>query len=361
MSGAAAWASLTHCHSSLYLDFERYPEIALELVRGLVFLPKLMKREVASFRNFFARVRRESGASQARVRQGLLRLMLSTIAPVCFAAVDKPVFIPSASDSATAIDVTITCGTANALIRYTLNGEDPTSGDPVVRSSGSIRIAKSTTLKAVAWKGGEVSEVAEEYYRVTGAIAMGGQHGLALSRAGKVWSWGYQANGRLGNGQSAGIAVLDPVRVLASDGFSNLDDAAGIAAGMHHSVVLGSNGEVQSFGWGVYGSLGHGLTSDSSLPVSVLSSSASGPPLTGVRSISAGEYFSLAALQTGEVYSWGLRNNGRLGDGLTSGNRAYAMPVQRGDDPSFPSLDGIHEVASGPSFNAFRERFFRKS
>jgi len=124
---------------------------------------------------------------------------------------------------------------------------------------------------------------------------------------------------------------------------------------MHHSVVLGSNGAVQSFGWGVYGSLGHGLTSDSSLPVSVLSSSASGPPLTGVRSISADEYFSLAALQTGEVYSWGLRNNGRLGDGLTSGNRAYAIPVQRGDDPSFPSLDGIHEVASGPSFGLARE------
>jgi hypothetical protein len=47
--------------------------------------------------------------------------------------------------------VTLTSATPGATIRYTVNGNDPTTADPI--ASGPIAIAQSTTLKARAWKG----------------------------------------------------------------------------------------------------------------------------------------------------------------------------------------------------------------
>ena len=99
-------------------------------------------------------------------------------------AVETPVFTRAAVDSATALDVKITCATPSADIRYTLNGELPQITDPVIRSGAVLRISNSATLKARAWDGAAVSGLAEEDYRITGAVAFGKQHGLALSRVG---------------------------------------------------------------------------------------------------------------------------------------------------------------------------------
>ncbi|MGB6223589.1 MAG: chitobiase/beta-hexosaminidase C-terminal domain-containing protein [Haloferula sp.] len=253
------------------------------------------------------------------------------------------------------MDVQISCATPSASIRYTLNGEDPQLGDPLIRSGGVVRLANSATLKARAWAGGALSDVAEEDYRITGAVAFGKQHGLSLSRAGKLWSWGYQANGRLGNGQTSGVAVKDPVRVLAPGGMGNFDDAIGVAAGFEHSLVIASDGAVFGFGRGGFGQLRNGSTSDASVAVQAVRDSALGPALSGVTSIAAGEHFSLAALDSGEVLAWGLGNNGRRGDGTSNGSRSFALPVERGDDPLFPALSGILRVVAGPDFGLARE------
>jgi len=68
--------------------------------------------------------------------------------------------------------VSITCDTAGATIRYTLDGSEPTSMSPVY--SGDIVLQASTTLRAVAFKTGlERSELVSATYtlRVRGAVA----------------------------------------------------------------------------------------------------------------------------------------------------------------------------------------------
>ncbi len=50
--------------------------------------------------------------------------------------------------------VTVTCSTPGATTRYTTNGSEPTTGSPAIANGGSISIARSTTLKAKAWKTG---------------------------------------------------------------------------------------------------------------------------------------------------------------------------------------------------------------
>jgi hypothetical protein len=62
---------------------------------------------------------------------------------------------------------TITCTTPGAIIRYTINGVDPTSSDPVLSPGAKITIGSDTTLKAKAWKSGlvpsQVSIARHEY------------------------------------------------------------------------------------------------------------------------------------------------------------------------------------------------------
>lgn len=64
--------------------------------------------------------------------------------------VSEPVFAPSPGVYPAATDVSITCGTAAAEIRYTTNGSDPTASSALYVSP--IHITQSTTIKARAFK-----------------------------------------------------------------------------------------------------------------------------------------------------------------------------------------------------------------
>jgi hypothetical protein len=66
--------------------------------------------------------------------------------------VKTPVFIPGSQTFLTTIEVTITCGTPEAIIRYTLDGTDPTESSPMYTTP--ILIRNTTTIKARAYKSG---------------------------------------------------------------------------------------------------------------------------------------------------------------------------------------------------------------
>lgn len=246
----------------------------------------------------------------------------------------------------------MTCSTEGAEIRYTLNGTDPTLFDPSVASGGSVRVSRNAVLKARAWVGGEASAISTEDYRITGSIASGDQHGLALSVSGRVWSWGNQAQGRLGNGQAGAAQVVTPVQVL--HGAGNFESGADLAAGFNHSLVRDQQGMLWAFGRNSEGQLGNYTTTDTSTPVQVLKGVSPSVPLDQVAAIAAGQDWSLAVTASGELFSWGSQATGRLGSGSTSGNRLLPAGVLRGDDPAFPALTGIRSIASAPAFGLAR-------
>lgn len=269
------------------------------------------------------------------------------------AEVLAPLLSPQAADSPVVLDLTVTCPTPGAEIRYTLNGVEPTRFDPVVASGGTVRISRNAVVKARAWLGSEVSLVATEDYRITGSIASGDQHGLALSVSGRVWSWGNQAHGRLGNGLTSAASILNPVQVLHGGG--EFETGAALAAGFNHSLVQDQQGVVWAFGRNAAGQLGSNSTSDSAVPVQVLRGPAPPAVLANSLGIAAGQDWSLALAAAGEVLSWGSQSTGRLGNGTTSGSRLLAGPVLRGDVPEYPALSGIHGIAAGPAFGLARE------
>ncbi|MCL6519369.1 MAG: M6 family metalloprotease domain-containing protein [Armatimonadetes bacterium] len=83
---------------------------------------------------------------------------------VRFGKVETPVIIPNGGTYSTPQNVTITCGTAGATIRYTTDGTDPTLTNGKVYES-PIVVDRTLTLKAKAWKGNyEPSEISSAYF-----------------------------------------------------------------------------------------------------------------------------------------------------------------------------------------------------
>ncbi len=151
-------------------------------------------------------------------------------------------------------------------------------------------------------------------------FAMGYFHSLGLKSDGTVWAWGDNSFGQLGNGTYTGssspVQVKDPRN---ETGATPLTGIVSVSAGEFHSLALKSDGTVWAWGDNTYGQLGHPMDSTlSNVPVQVLDpTDPSGmTPLTGIASVSAGFWHSLALKSDGTVWAWGYDGDGRARDRL---------------------------------------------
>ncbi|MDD2228029.1 MAG: chitobiase/beta-hexosaminidase C-terminal domain-containing protein [Candidatus Cloacimonetes bacterium] len=84
--------------------------------------------------------------------------------------VATPAFTPAAGTYTSARNVSISCATAGAQIRYTTNGADPTATSTLY--SAAINVATTTTLKAKAFLAGWTpSAVTTAIYTINGTVA----------------------------------------------------------------------------------------------------------------------------------------------------------------------------------------------
>ena len=145
------------------------------------------------------------------------------------------------------------------------------------------------------------------------AISGGSEHTIALDSDGKVYTWGYNNYGQLGNNSTTESHVpvaVDISGVLAGKIITD------IAAGTGYSVVLDSDGKVYAWGVNWYGQLGNNSYTDSHVPVAVdISGILSGKTITA---IVAGGYHTIAMDSDKKVYTWGANNHGQLGNNSTS-------------------------------------------
>ena len=102
------------------------------------------------------------------VKSGMNNSAIATAAyTITSAPVDKPAtptFNPAGGTYTTAQNVTIACATAGADIRYTLDGSNPTASSALY--TGPVAISATTTVKAVAIKDGQLSDVATATYTI---------------------------------------------------------------------------------------------------------------------------------------------------------------------------------------------------
>lgn len=243
-------------------------------------------------------------------------------AGVTFGQVATPQLVPMGDISRpVSYTVLVTCATAGAEMRYTLDGSEPFYYSPFyysdpVPASGYVIIPRTATLKVKAWLGAEFSPVATGNFQVVGDIAAGGTHSLAIKTNRTAAAWGNPLNGRLANGTSTTAQPLPaPANRSSSLSFST---ATSVAAGLHHSLFLYSDdaveGGIYSCGLNSAYQLGSGATTvvpGDLYPRPVIT--ASGAPLTGAIQVAAADTYSAALMADGKVMTWGANTSGRLG------------------------------------------------
>ena len=149
------------------------------------------------------------------------------------------------------------------------------------------------------------------------AIALGGLHSCALTTAGGVKCWGYNANGQLGDGSTTQRTTAVDVTGLAT-GLQAI--SIGGDASSSHSCAITTSGAVKCWGSNDYGQLGDGSTTSRLTAVDVTGLA------TGLQAISLGGLHSCALTTAGGVNCWGFNDSGQLGDGSTN-SRLTAVDV----------------------------------
>ncbi|MFD7981163.1 RCC1-like domain-containing protein [Streptomyces sp. NPDC059071] len=152
------------------------------------------------------------------------------------------------------------------------------------------------------------------------AVNGGSNFSVALRTDGTVWAWGVNNEGQLGDGTTADSSR--PVQVCAVGETAPcrdpLTDVVALAAGAFHTLALRSDGSVVAWGSNDYGQLGNGTSADSTTPVQVCAVGQTAPCatfLTGITDLGAGAWHSLVVGTDRTVRSWGLNSSGQLGDG----------------------------------------------
>ncbi|MCA1626625.1 MAG: hypothetical protein LC742_01490, partial [Acidobacteria bacterium] len=182
-------------------------------------------------------------------------------------------------------------------------------------NNNSNALGNSTTVGTRSVASGSVRAVQVDVLTNVTAIAAGQNHSLALIN-GRVWTWGRNCEGQLGNGTIAACAgTANDVFIgqLTPAPIENLSDVRAIAAGAHHSLALRNDGTVWAWGSNDIGQLGDNTRINRATPVQVMN-------LSGIAAIAAGASHSLALRQTqtnpsdGTAFAWGSNEFGQLGN-----------------------------------------------
>ena len=209
-------------------------------------------------------------------------------------------------------------------------------------------------------------------------ISTRGNHCLAIEENGKLWAWGDNNNGQLGDGTSgANSNKRSPVPILEETRFCK------ISAGAYNSLAIDEDGNRWAWGYNGEGMLGDGTTSYKCIPLKIIEETKFSKLLAGVMGslgididgnlwewghwqktpiqtkvetkfleISSGGrsngnelgYFNLAIDNEGNLWTWGENCKGQLGDGTTEDK---TEPIHIGGKTKFKQVSAgvYHSLA----------------
>ena len=184
----------------------------------------------------------------------------------------------------------------------------------VVKNGTVIKTYTSIRKKVITWP-----------TEITAQMSASGTNRTCAIVNSKVYCWGLNAYGQLGDGRYIGSphgldddSVIDssiPVKVYQGAGVMGGKSITKIFAAQYHSCALSSEGKVYCWGYNQSGQLGNNSTTDSPVPVEV------GGDLAGkvVTDIGGTNDVSCAIAES-KIYCWGSNAQGLTGRNTTSGN-----------------------------------------
>ena len=138
--------------------------------------------------------------------------------------------------------------------------------------------------------------------------------GMVLDENGKVYTWGYNEDGQLGNGTTRTSTI--PICISDKENELKGKRIVDISAGLFHTVALDEGGKVYTWGYNRYGQLGNGTTENSTTPICISDKENEIKGKKIVKIVAEG-YTTVALDENGKVYTWGYNEDGQLGNGTT--------------------------------------------
>jgi alpha-tubulin suppressor-like RCC1 family protein len=181
-------------------------------------------------------------------------------------------------------------------------------------------------------------------------VAAGDYTSFAVKNDGSLWVWGSNQYGARGDG-SSGDNIADPVQVPLPNRISTPSRRGkhAVAVGVGVYAAIDTDGQVWTWGVNWNGRLGDGTTTSHYTPSRVKRSASPNDYLTGIVSISAGGGTVAAVDADGAVWTWGAGANGALGNGFTFDTSLPVQVLQPAANNTTSPLVGTEQVACGSS------------
>ncbi len=174
-------------------------------------------------------------------------------------------------------------------------------------------------------------------------IAAGGYHSIAIghiyndSSDYRIYTWGWQKSGALGNKSTADQRIGTPIDISNNFSFNSGEYPIQVAAGEHHSMLLTSTGRIFTWGNNSRGQLGLGSTDSKNSPTLVTS-------ISGFRQIAAGSMHSAAIGSSSDrIYLCGDNSSYQLGTTSSTYSTTFSSPWT--DTYEYVSAGELHNGA----------------
>ena len=257
----------------------------------------------------------ESGSDQ------LISLGVTSTAPSHFFRLKMNLNLPRSGYYSAPLNIAFQAGMdANSQLRFTMDGSDPTGDSPVMEDP-VIQLNARTRLRLQYYiNGTRVGRIQEGIYLMRGkTIIAHGDYTYCLGEDGGIWGWGTDLLGR--------YQSLPQV-------MSGLVGCNEIEVGQDHCLENWDDRSLRSLGDNTFGQLGNGTRHGDGTGIQVIGN-------LRVKNFAAGDGFSVALTEQGEVYTWGQGYCGQLGVGPSV---AWSLvPVKVSGTPR------IQKIAAGPS------------
>ncbi len=209
------------------------------------------------------------------------------------------------------------------------------------------------------------TEITSRFSLATGdkiiSVSLGYNYSAALTSSGRLFTWGYNWDGQLGDGTTTGDRTSNrstPTEITSRISLATGDKIIQVSLGNSHSAALTSSGRLFTWGYNEFGQLGVGIrTRNRSTPTEITSriSLATGDKII---SVSLGYDHSAALTSNGRLFIWGRNDSGQLGDGTetqryTPTEITNHFSLSTGDKIIQVSLGDVHSAALTSSGRLF--------
>ena len=191
----------------------------------------------------------------------------------------------------------------------------------VLTAGGEVKLANKTSGNIFDELDSDTTEII-----TTNGIRSKGKC-FFIDNKGKVYTWGYNSDGQLGDGTTESSS--EPICISDIEGnILNGKDIITILDEYNYKVALDKNGKVYAWGENSDGQLGNGTTESSSFPICISDiegNALNGKNIIDVYSCNIGPDTMIIAKDIdGKIYTWGNNEYGHLGNGTTENS---AVPI----------------------------------